>query len=272
MEYIATALVGAIVGFLLGNSSARASMRGKLGEYALQWSNDRARYLSVLRRELANAIMQRDPDRLERAYSKLSDSFRKFREFSKSQQLATRTAIAAEFPDYADFDLLGTREHVLYDDAASMFDTDTLIERFEVIAKFHALSKLVDESWRDAPPDYSSEVQHLSKYVVRLRDGHFARRMRNAMQLYFVALRATAKHNPQAASLMSFETEDFSVHFVSHIAESRYGVRFKDTGECGLYARYEQMTGRLYRSDECFETTIHLDPLPPETSRCELPD
>jgi hypothetical protein len=60
-----------------------------------------------------------------------------------------------------------------------------------------------------------------------------------------------------------YKTATFSIRRVPHFAEIRYGIRFNDSDECGLYTTFygdrEDPYIGFYRSDARFEKDAMLD-------------
>ena len=62
------ALIGAVVGFILGVKAARTVLIDGAERLVVGWARDRNNYLHTLRRELANWLMQTDPDAFHRLF------------------------------------------------------------------------------------------------------------------------------------------------------------------------------------------------------------
>jgi len=72
-------------------------------------SEAEARYLGVLRREIANLIMASDPDLLMRCYQKAWTFEREIAD-SPQRAIAEEAALVAKFPTFEEFDLIATRD------------------------------------------------------------------------------------------------------------------------------------------------------------------
>ena len=63
----------------------------------------------------------------------------------------------------------------------------------------------------------------------------------------------------------AFENDFYSIRYLSHYAEDRYGIHLKHTNEFGIYSLYVYDDGRashsFYRSDSAFQLEQCLDPL-----------
>jgi hypothetical protein len=86
-----------------------------------------------------------------------------------------------QYPFYADFDLVGTRDHVLYADGLSMNSYDEVERHFRDIIRFQALQIALNENWGAINWGRTSatsrdDLAHLEKYVQRFKDTRFKNR------------------------------------------------------------------------------------------------
>ena len=118
------AIAGIIVGVFVGFRAASRSLQSAVHEFNRNSVSDRNFALSVLRRELANWMFRRDPDRYLRIYEKLYEEDMVISAVNKSDNEAQLARLTEKYAFYNDFDLLGTRDYVLYADAMStnLFD------------------------------------------------------------------------------------------------------------------------------------------------------
>ena len=130
------AIAGVIVGFFVGFRMASRSLQTAVHEFNLNSVSDRNFALRVLRRELANWMFQRDPDRYLRIYEKLHEEGMVISAADKSEQEAQLTRLTEQYEFYRDFDLLGTRDYVLYADAVSTDFFDKFESRYIDIIRF----------------------------------------------------------------------------------------------------------------------------------------
>ena len=113
MDFI-IAIVALIGGFIFGFRFASKSMMHEVRQVEKTQAIDRANYIQTLRREVANILVWRDPRRYLRLYEQLHAevlSLASWRPEEISKQL---TELWARYPYYSDFDVLHTREYVLY--------------------------------------------------------------------------------------------------------------------------------------------------------------
>lgn len=241
-------LVALVVGFWLGAKAAGAGFQDTAQRLLRTHAIDRNNYLRVLRREIANHLMQRDPTKFERLYESVADEVWKYETFSKIGLAAEHRAICERYPQYSDFDFIGTREHVLYPDAFSWNDDESVSEHFRYIVKFQALNALLDRDWKHFRATSEDDLEHLREYTRRVLDTRLRKKMVRAMSLYYQA----------RGESLDFEADEFSVVHVSHVAELRRGIHFKKTGEYGLHTLFDDHVGH-YRSDATFDEQSWLD-------------
>lgn len=232
-------LVGVVLGFWLGARAAAEGVKPGIQQLARTQAYDRNNYLRILRRELANHLMQRDPAMFERLYEKLHYDIARYDTFSKDGLAGEFRALVERFPQYDDFDLIGTRQHVLYPDAFGIHDDEDASEHFRAIVRFQALNAKLDDAWSQFKATSEDDLKHLHDYARDVRDAKFKKRLKSAIDLFYFA---------RGEDRDSFETRDFSVVRVSHIAEIRYGVHFKDTDEYGLYGSFHGDRAEPYES------------------------
>lgn len=246
-------LVGVVFGFWLGAKGAIEGAKPGLERLAETQAYDRNNYLRILRRELANHLMQRDAGSFARFYEKLHDDIGRYDTFSKEALAGEFRALVERFPQYDDFDLIGTRQHVLYPDALSIHDDDDVREHFRTIVRFQALNAKLDNAWSRFRATSEDDLNHLREYARDVRDTKFKRRLKATIDLFDLA---------RGEDRDAFETRDFSVVRVSHFAEMRYGVHFKDTDEYGLYGAFYgdrvEPYEHYYRSNILFEEETPL--------------
>jgi hypothetical protein len=102
-------IAGLVGGYFLGWRVATISMQPGVQELLRDSAVDRAFVLSVLRRELANWMLRRDPDRYRGIYKNMHDAVAAIRAANRSDQEAQLATLTKEYPFYHDFDLLRLR-------------------------------------------------------------------------------------------------------------------------------------------------------------------
>lgn len=256
-------LIGFFVGRSLRGRAPQNLQASKFNELALNMASDRELMLLTFRRELANFMVRHDPDRFLRTYRKAHAAEAAISNADNAERGAQLTIITKKYPLYQDFDLMGTRDYVLYADALSMYSLEDIEEHYLNLVKFHALERVLDEGWKFRSPATSdSEVEHLEKYVQKIKDTKFRQRLMAVVDEFYAVTRIPSRKEGQIA----YETDALAVYRVPRIAETRYGFHFKDTNEFGLYGSFYDDTRdrnyrNFYRSDRKFEAEIYLDHL-----------
>jgi len=240
-------------------------MKPDLQELKRNLACDRNTGLGVLRRELANWMFSRDPDRYLLIYKQAHDVVGKINAAKRSDQQAELSKLTDQYPFYTDFDLVGTRDHVLYADALDAVSYDDAEHRYADIIRFQALKILLDDNWWGFHATSAQDMAHLEEYVTRFKDTRFKNRLKNAIRELHAHQRNTNSDRPPEARASLYEADTFSVRPVPHFAEIRYGVHFKDTNEFGLYTIFLDDSSKayigFYRSDAGFREETVLDDL-----------
>ena len=238
MEWLLLAgavLIGFFVGSLRGRPAHQAPM---LNQLALNMASDRELMLFTFRRELANHMVRADPDRFLRLYRKARAAEAAIGSADKAEREAQFTIITKKYPMYEDFNLVGTREHVLYADALSTYPLEDIEDHYLNLVKFHALQRMLDEGWwlRGAATS-DRDLEHLEQYVRKIKDTKFRQRLIAAIDEFqtFASAKQLSRLDEPGKSPYVYETNVLAVRDVPHFAESRTGFHFIDTNEFALY-------------------------------------
>jgi len=231
--------------------------------------HDRNNLLSAYRREIANVLVWRDPDRYLDFYRTLHTEVSTYKDWKIDALQAKHDELAKKYPQYADFDGFGTRLHVLYTDTHYGWSED-LAARFADITRFQALAFTSywksEATWLGGATS-DDDLAHLTEYVLSIKDTKFALRLERAVDDYraWCEGKGGRPHWDSPIEEQTFDTYTVTVRPISHFAENRYGVHFKDTNEFGLYTFYVFDDGRIsysyYRTDAKFQSEHPLDHL-----------
>lgn len=264
-EFVAIFALGAAVGFFLKGMSKPASIANTYpSQTDLNWASDIELAMTTLRREIANYLIRRDPDRYVRLYEKARQIDSEIQHASKDVVVAQMTLLGDKFPFHTDFDLIGTREHVLYADSMTSHADEDIEEHFLNVVRFHAVSRVLDEKWGmrgEATNDQT--LQHCREYARKIKDTRFRQRLIAAIDDFYkhsVTPNRLAKTQTEPA----YENRSIAVFHVDHIAENRYGIWLKDTDEYGIYSFFydderDKTYKSYYRSNRMFEAETLLD-------------
>lgn len=236
-----------------------------LSREGLESASDRSLVLEILRRELANYLVRYDPDRFLHLYRKARQVENEIDSGDNDLREAQNTLLVKRYPFYADFDLIGTRDHVLYADAFNTHAVDEIEEHYLNLVKFHSLQRAINPDWKFRQAATSEEsLNHLQTYVQKIKDTRFKQRFERAVSEFFDRGEIMPLVIPSGSVV--YETRILAVYHIDHFAENRYGFHFKDTSEFGLYSSFydderDKTYERFYRSDRKFEAETYLDHL-----------
>jgi hypothetical protein len=215
---------------------------------------DRANYLRVLQRELANILIWRDPQRYISLFKKLTLDCKQLESW-RSEEIKKRLAeLSEKYPFYENFDVIELREYVLYADGIWQ-SYDELENAYIDIVMFEALSVEGDPTWKDAVTRgsirkfSSQDTKHLSKYVQMIEDTKFRLRIDQAMKRYY-----------SGSDAMILDNDFYSVkmNLNNHSPATEYLIHLKATNEFAIYELFTYDSGKttntFYRSDSTFET------------------
>jgi hypothetical protein len=263
MEYlfvIVALLVPLVLGFYIGNRATRSSVKQGMLGFVRGRAEDRHAYLSTLSRELANYMIWHDPDRYHRLYVSLLKEATLLAELSKENMQKRYDEIAARYPQYRDFDVIGTRPYVLYPDGLSWKTIEDIEQAYRDIVHFQLILIASDENWKHFICISGEEEQHLAEYVQRVKDT----KLRIDIEQAMTEFRAWNKSN----SYTPYESQRYTVQKISHFAENRYGIFVKPSHEYAIYGFFvaddtlpdssPKTYYSHYRSDSSFQNETHL--------------
>ena len=225
-------------------------------------AQDRAFLLGTLRRELTNYMVRRDPDRFVALFEKSLIATEEIKKLGKSELRTQLTNFCEKHPMYTDFDLFGTRGHVLYEDAISWNSLEEIEEHYLDLVKFQNLQRALNDEWKSVgPANNQDDLAHLKKYAQEIKDTKLKQRIVEAIGIFY---RFRDDYESDDGSLVLYENDVFQIRNVHHFAENRYGIYFKDTDEHVIYGFFigddiDEVYYGYYRSDEKYEAEERLD-------------
>jgi hypothetical protein len=258
MELFLVGLVAISVGFILGMKlTAKAALPG-LKEIEKTQAIDRANYLFTLRRELANLLIWRNPRRYVKLHEALSSELSSVSAWRVEEINKRLGELCVKYPSYNDFDIISSRDYVLYVDSASLFTYEELEARYRDIVTFWELSLVGTAGWKEGSlrgfisTDFSHKfnsavLEHLSGYVERIEDTKLIAKIDQAIDTFY-------SHFDRNG----FENENFAVRrFSGFSPDNRYVVHIKKTDEFAIYSSFIFDDGResksYYRSDSNYQ-------------------
>jgi hypothetical protein len=265
MELFFVGLAALIVGLLLGMKfTAKAALPGIKDIQGTQ-AIDRANYLFILRRELANILIWRDPQRYLRLYQELSSELSSLGSWRLEEVKKNLAELCKKYPSYDDFDIIASKEYVLYPDAVSWNSYEKLEAHYRDIATFVALSLIGDTSWNNErwriKLDFTHKFvpdgnEHLSEYIEQIEDTKLIMRIDQAMDAYYTM------RDKETGMLNNDFFEVKTLHRSS--PDHCYSLHIKRTKEFAIFSTFIHDDGHTtdvyYRSDSTFEKEQMLHP------------
>ena len=247
-----------VLGFRLGARTTQNNVKVTVNRERVAQAHDRWNLLNSWRREIANILIWEEPDQYITLYRTLHAETSKFKDWKSDVLHSKFDELSKKYPQYIDFDLIGTRTYILYPDARSTCSDDDLAAHYSDIVRFQALQTVIDPYWRFFSATSDEELNNLTKYGQHIKDTQFRIRLEKAIQMYEIHRAAKDETMPE------FETPEVCVSPIWHFADARYGVHLKKTDEYGLYSVFyfdeiEKPPSRsFFRSDATFQTEQSL--------------
>jgi len=242
-------------GFILGAVMFAKVVKEAAEEMARQKASDQDLLMRTFRRELANWLFRADPDRYRALYARARATETEILAADPVTRRALLKRIATDMPYIEDFDVVGSREYVLYSDALSTYSPEEIEEKYLDIVRWQSIQIADDPAWKFRPkPTSEQDLEYLPQYALRLKDTRFLRRLEDTMRLYWFSRNGEA--------FREIDNAHFSVRYVSHFAENRYGIHLKDTDEYGLFSTFDDGDRHFesyYRSSADFSDEKSLD-------------
>lgn len=260
MELFFVGLVFLICGYVIGVKITSWATKQVIREKDLTQAIDRGNYLQTLRRELGNLLIKRDPQRYLKLFQELSVELVTIK-FWRIEEVQKRLSeLCEKYPNYNDFDVIGSREYVLYADGICTLSYDELEARYRDIVTFVELSIASDPVWKSAywrgsvfsftGEHHQEVIEHLSEYVERIEDTKLIFLIDQAMEAYYI------QRDEKTGRL---DNDFFSVQPIyKSTPDYLYGIHIKRTNEFAIYSNFVFDDGRTsesrFRSDVNFET------------------
>jgi hypothetical protein len=243
------------VGVAAGWWFATKAFKSESYELGNRVADDQNNYLMILRRELANYVIRKEPEKFLDAYKKNHAELSRYATLSEAALKGEYVDICTRFKYFRDLDIVEARSHVLYEDALGWMSVEEVLAHYWTICRFQRLKKLLDKHWAKFDVTSDKDLEHCERYVTAIKDAKFAIRLERAVRTY---------HGSRTGDSTEFENDEFSVRPLSHFAELRYGVSFKDTEEFGIRTFFgfddaeKAPLITYYRSDQSFTRESHV--------------
>jgi len=231
------------------------------------WDEAEIRHLEVLRRELANLMVEADPYLMLQSYEK-AWAWEQETAARPDRLRADEAALLAKIPMFRDFDLIGTRHFVPYADGRQSLSDDDLVERYLELSRMLVFMKNRSETEVTHRRPLHNENEHkvLLNTVRRVDDRRFRARLEDALQRCHAYRQGfgAGKDDLYAGMHETFSDAEVEVFQLPYglSPENETGVVFKKTDEYGIFASFTHDSGRTsdsyYRTDRQFKSRVPL--------------
>ena len=219
------------------------------------------RYLEVVRREIANLIVQSDPDLMMRSYQR-AWTFEREIAASLERAIAEEAALVAKYSTFSEFELLGTRHFVPYEDARKMSSDDELADRYQEVSRMLVFMRRRRDFAADIPVHDKEEEKVLRECMGRERDRRFLKRIESALKRFYAYQSGLQMGDPKTFGVANFEDAEVVIVPLPSLPDNEYGIAFKKTDEYGVYSFHvfdSGETSHTYcRSNSMFQDRKYL--------------
>lgn len=226
-----------------------------LAYYAQQTrAADNALTISILAREVANELMQRNAEGYKERFERLYSKWEEIKAGTAHNKNAHLETITSKYKSFLDFDEIGTKPHVLYADGFAWKGDEDLWELYESIRLYDALSCELDKEWRLHGTGITmKELEHLRAYCKKYIDTKLIAHLYKAREQLDLMKKINVEENND--SEWRYETKDYKYKRVADFAESRWGVYVKSMdryGMWGLFVDKRRAYTSFYAADKDF--------------------
>jgi hypothetical protein len=216
-------------------------------------------YIDVLRREIANIIMNDDINRFQKAFNYMIDWQSEIIESDAKRVSAEMNLLLVTFANYEDFDIISTRHCVPY--SRSWLGIDDYIERYILLSKFLIVESIENKSEKDTLIYSEMEIEVFNKQYVIYKDKSLENHIKEGMKRFDI-------WNYAKDSLYeNYNDEEYSVSIIGEkngrpfSPTTDYGVTCKLINEFGVMSIFhgdDKTFTSYYRSDKAFRSDIVL--------------
>jgi hypothetical protein len=219
------------------------------------------RYLEVLRREIANLIVQSDLDLMMRCYQR-AWTFEREITNCPERAVAEEAALVVKFPMFSEFDLLGTRHFVPYEEARNMSSDDDLADRYHEVSRMLVFMRRRRDFAANIPVHDAKEENVLHECMGREMDRRFRKRIEDAIRRFYAYRAGLEKGDSSTFGVTNFEDAEVVIIHLPSLPDNEYGIAFKKTDEYGVYSFHVFDSGEISytycRSNSMFQERKYL--------------
>jgi hypothetical protein len=213
-----------------------------------------------LQRELANIILNEDMETFEKAFYWMRNWENEVSRSDSERRLPEYELLLKTFPDLEDFDLVGTKHFVRYDDRP-MWGIDEAVDRYKEVSKFLVLDRFQDQFASRDLQYGDQETEIFQKRIQQYKDN----RLRDDLKIVM-----TFFHKRRDDQKDFFEDNEYQVTPLwrqphrEFSPENQYGIFCKKLNEYGVYSFFaaddDKTYHSYYRSDSSFSSQSVLMP------------
>jgi len=169
--YIGLLFLGVAIGFVLGTHIVSRGLQPDLNRRERNMASDRKLILHLIRRDIANVLVRKDPARFFQIYQKAYEAQNAVSDYSEEKRLEMLKKTTDEYPYYSDFDIIGRREYVI--DLPQLFgvpNMENLENHFLKLVQFQSLMGSLDPHWFYEPAIRDDDMAYAMEYQREIED------------------------------------------------------------------------------------------------------
>jgi hypothetical protein len=254
---ILSGIIALIGGIAIGIKLQANNARQKIKELMRSQAHDRFHYLATLRREIANILIRQDPDRFLVMYENIIAELQNVSDANRDALKKRFDSLCEKYPQFIDFDAVGTKDYVLYPDALDWKTTEELEEYYKDNLRFTCYATELVKSWQIFRHYRNPHLDHARRYTRYVKDTQFKNRMVRAVKM----VNLIREHNDLDFDFEIKTDEIYVKRVFSDTPDLQVGVHLKKENEFGIYSVFvdDEIFRNYYRSDPHFEEQKPLE-------------
>ena len=224
---------------------------------ASNWIEAEGRFLEGLRREIANLIVDVDPDLMTRCYFKAWDFEREIG-LNVIRAEAEEAALFAKFSQFSDFELRQAGDTKIYNQLRNSASDDELVERYLEIGRMLVFLRRRDVAKSEIPLHNEKEYILLCGSMQTLKNVRLYKMIDETMKRYNWYCTGLEKNVHSISGYrVGFNNDEIEIVYLTGSWDNEWGIVFKKTGDFGVhkFSVYDdgETRGSYYRSDAQFK-------------------